>query len=399
MEIIFQELERIKKLTNSYIHGKQYKGGLLGDLGGLCLFSFYYGKVFNDTESLSKGDELTDDLILNIRNSIRDANFRYSNGVTGFASLLKFLNKEGFVDFEANDVLSDLDEIIFNYAIKELDKGNYDFLHGAMGALYYFLIDAEVLNDYAKRIISKLYSIVEFTPEARMYWPFFNINDSHRSEKFINLGLAHGQPAIVAILSKAFRLDPNNDNMLKGLIENATKTIIDYKYQDSRNSLYPSIQPILQNNDYYTGSRMGWCYGDLGIALTLWDVGEALVDKSFKSEALECIKKSALRKDLQDGYVKDGAICHGSAGIMYIFNKFSQFSNENKYEDEINYWKDISVKLLNTNTNTLLTGHCAWSKDRQYYNDFGLLQGISGVGLSFLYLLNPEINWGEILLM
>lgn len=399
METIFQELKRIKKLTNSYIEAKQYKQGLLGDLGGLCLFSFYYGRLFNDTESLDRGEELTDDIILNIRNSLRDANFRYSTGVTGLASLLKFLNKEDFVDFEARDVLSDLDEIIFNYAINELDKKNYDFLHGAMGALYYFLFDTEILNDYAKRIISKLHSIVEFTHETKIYWPFFDINDPYKLEKLINLGLAHGQPAIVAILSKAYRLDPNN-KPLKELIENATKTIISYKYQDNQNSLYPSIRPVLQNKDYYSkGSRMGWCYGDLSIALALWDVGEALDDNSIQSEALECIKKSALRKDFQESHVKDAAICHGSAGIMYIFNKFSQLSNEKKYEDEVNFWKDTSLKLLNTNKNELLTGHCAWSNDTQYYDDFGLLQGISGVGLSFLSLLNPEIKWGEILLM
>lgn len=398
MEIIYQELERIKILANSYIDKKQYKQGLLGHTGGLCLFSFYYGKVFNDTDCLDKGEELTDDLIINIRNGLRNANFRYSNGVTGFASLLKFLNKEDFVDFEADDVLSDLDEIIFNYAIEELDKGNYDFLHGAMGALYYFLIGTEVLNDYAKKIISKLHSIVEFTPAGTMYWPFFDIKDVYKLEKNINLGLAHGQPSIVAILSKAYRLDPT-DNILKGLIENATKTIIHYKYQDSRNSLYPSIRPILQNNNYSKDSRMGWCYGDLGIALALWDVGEVLANKSFQSEAFECIKKSALRKDLQEGYVRDAAVCHGSAGIMYIFDKFSQLSNENKYKDEVNYWKNISVKLLNTNKDQLITGHCAWSNNTQYYNDFGLLQGISGVGLSFLSLLNPKIKWGEILLM
>ncbi|NMR33765.1 lanthionine synthetase C family protein [Chryseobacterium aquaticum] len=399
MEIIFQELERIKTLTYSYIDAKQYKAGLLGDIGGLSLFSFYYGRIFNDIDSLDRGEELTDNIIVNIKNSLRDGNFRYSNGVTGFASLLKFLNKESFVEFEANDVLSDLDEIIFNYAIQELDKGNYDFLHGAMGVLHYFLIDAEKLNDFAKKIISKLHSIVEFTPEAMMYWSFFDVNDPYyKLEKSINLGLAHGQPAIVSVLSKAYKLAPN-DIILKGLIENATKTIINYKYQDNRSSLYPSIQPILQNNDYYKGSRMGWCYGDLGIALALWEVGEALADNYFKSEALECIKKSALRKDLQEGSVIDAAICHGSAGIMYIFNKFSQLSNDCKYQDEINYWKEISVNLLNTNKSQLLTGHCAWSRDTQYYNDFGLLQGISGVGLSFLSFVNPEIKWGEFLLM
>lgn len=398
MEIIFKELERIKTLTNSYIGAKQYKRGILEDLGGLSLFSFYYGKVFDDTESFSRGEELTDEIILNITTSLKVSNFRYSNGVTGFASLLKFLNKEDFVDFEADDVLSDLDEIIFNYAIEELDKGNYDFLHGAMGALYYFLIGAEVLNDYAKKIISKLHSIVEFTPAGTMYWPFYDLKDPHQLKKLINLGLAHGQPAIVSILSKAYKLN-SSDNILKGLIENATKTIIHYKYQDSRNSLYPSIQSILQNNDYYRNSRMGWCYGDLGIALALWEAGEALVDKYFKSEALECMKKSALRKDLNENSVRDAALCHGSAGIMQIFNKFSKLNNENKYQDEINYWKNISVELLNTNKDKLLTGHCAWSINNQYYNDFGLLQGISGVGLSFLSLINPEIKWGEILLM
>lgn len=397
MEIIYQELKRIKKLSNSYITKKQYTSGLLGDIGGLCLFSFYYGKVLNDTNSLVKGEELTDHIILNIKNSLNNANFRYSNGVIGFTLLLKFLNKENFVDFETNDVLSDLDEIIFNYAIKELDMGNYDFLHGAMGALYYFLFDTELLNDYARRIISKLHSIAEFTDESRIYWPFFDIQDPYKSKKLINLGLAHGQPAIVNILSKAHRLDSHN-NILKKLIENATKTIIAYKYSDFRNSLYPSIRPISKNNDYSQGSRMGWCYGDLGIALTLWEAGEALDNASFKSEALQCIEKSVTRTNLLDNHVKDAALCHGSAGIMYIFNKFSQL-NEKKYEHEVNYWKDISVKMLNKNKDKLLTGYCAWSNHMQYYNDFGLLQGISGVGLSFLSLLDPKLKWGEILLM
>ncbi|SHL00040.1 lanthionine synthetase C family protein [Chryseobacterium polytrichastri] len=399
METILKELEHIKAKTSLYINKNRYKSGLLDDLGGLSLFSFYYGREFDDVDSLNKGEELTNDIILNINTSLKRGDFKYSSGATGFAWLLKFFNKEGFVDFETEDVLSDLDEIIYNFAIIELDKGKFDFLHGAMGVLHYFLTDAKDLNDYAKGIISKLHSIVEYTPEGKMYWPFFGITDPNKLEKSINFGLAHGQPAVVSILSKAYRLSPDN-TILKELIENTTKTIIDYKYQDKRNSLYPSTVHTLQNSSYYSkGSRMGWCYGDLGIAVALWDVGEILENDSIQLEALECIKKSALRRDLQDGFVRDAAICHGSAGIMYIFNKFSLLDNGNKYKDEVEYWKNISVNLLNTNNDKLVTGHCAWNNNTGHYDDFGFLQGISGVGLSFLSLINPEIKWGEVLLM
>jgi len=397
--MIFKELERIKAKTSLYINTKQYRTGLLNDLGGLSLFSFYYGHQFDDTDSLNKGEELTNDILLNISTSLKHGDIKYSSGTTGFAWLLKFFNKEGFVDFEAKDVLSDLDEIIYNFAIRELDKGNFDFLHGAMGALHYFLTDAEDLNDYAKGIISKLHSIVEYTPEGKMYWPFFGITDPHKLEKSINFGLAHGQPAVVSILSKAYRLNTDN-SILKELIENTTQTIIDYKYQDERNSLYPSTIHALQKSSYYSrGSRMGWCYGDLGIAVALWDVGEALENRSFQSEALECLEKSALRRDLQGGFVRDAAICHGSAGIMYIFNKFSFLDNGNTYKDEAEYWKNISANLLNTDNDKLITGHCAWNNNTEHYNDFGFLQGISGVGLSFLSVINPQIKWGEALLM
>lgn len=397
--MIFEELERIKAKTSLYINTKQYRTGLLNDLGGLSLFSFYYGHQFDDADSLNKGEELTNDILLNISTSLKRGDIKYSSGTTGFVWLLKFFNKEGFVDFEAKDVLSDLDEIIYNFAIRELDKGNFDFLHGAMGALHYFLTDAEDLNDYAKGIISKLHSIVEYTPEGKMYWPFFGITDPHKLEKSINFGLAHGQPAVVSILSKAYRLNTDN-SILKELIENTTQTIIDYKYQDERNSLYPSTVHALQKSSYYSkGSRMGWCYGDLGIAVALWDVGEVLGNRSFQSEALECLEKSALRRDLQGGFVRDAAICHGSAGIMYIFNKFSLLDNRNAYKDETEYWKNISVNLLNTDNDKLITGHCAWNNNTEHYNDFGFLQGISGVGLSFLSVINPEIKWGEALLM
>ncbi|MGR3855053.1 lanthionine synthetase C family protein [Chryseobacterium indologenes] len=399
MNIIFEELEKIKSKTSSYMDVANLKTGLLGDLGGLGLFYYYHSKQFNDNDSLERGEKLSDEIISNISVALKRGDIRYSNGVVGFAWLLKFFNQEEFVDFEAGDVLSDLDELIFNYAINELDKGNFDFLHGATGALHYFLTDEKALNEYAKGIISKLHSIVEYTPEGKMYWPFFSLEDTQKLNKFINFGLAHGQPAVVSVLSKAYELNPN-DNILKRLIEDTTQTIIDYKYKDNRNSLYPSSIPALEKTDFYSkGSRMGWCYGDLGVAAALWDVGKRLGNASFQQEALQCMEKSALRKDLQEGFVRDAAVCHGSSGIMHIFNKFSILTEGNKYKDCVDSWKNASLELLNTDNDKLITGHCAWNNQINHYNDFGFLQGLSGVGLTLLSLVNPDIKWGEALLI
>ncbi|AZA81669.1 hypothetical protein C1637_03590 [Chryseobacterium lactis] len=399
-ENLIKEITSIKsKIDQLYQNKQSYVPGLLNELGGLCLFYFYHGKIFNDPESLDKGSILVDHILEGIKASIKYNNYRFSTGAAGLGWLLKFLHKEEFVDFEVEDALSDLDEYIYNYAIEEINRDNYDFLHGAIGALYYFTEGAHKTNHYIDNIVSKLALRTESTIYNKPYWPSFNVSEGKRYDDTLNFGLSHGQPAIVSVLSKVYQL--NSSNELKILLNDATSAMLDFKFKTKKNSLFPTMTSAAESIEHNMsrGSRLGWCYGDLGMGISLWDVGTAIQNEDFKSIALGCINFSAPKRDLNINSIKDAGVCHGSAGVMHIFNKFSYLNKEADYSEAIEYWKNITIEMIHSEEEKYETGHSAWHNERGYYNDFGFLQGLSGVGLSLLSLIDPDIKWGDVLLM
>lgn len=399
-ENLIKEITDIEnKLDQLYQQRYTYAPGLLSELGGICLFYFYYGRIFNDEKSSEKGSVLVDHILDSIKINVKYNNYRYSTGISGLAWLLKFLNKEEFIDFEVEDALSDLDEYIYNYAVEEIDRGNYDFLHGATGALYYFTEGRSTTNDYIENIVSRLMSITESTMYSKPYWHSYNLTEHKMNNEILNFGLSHGQPAIISVLSKVYEL--NSDEKLKVLLNDATYAMLDFKFKTKRNSLFPTMTSVNEDVEKNTskGSRLGWCYGDLGMGVFLWNIGEKIQNEDFKKEALNCINFSASKRSLNDNFIRDAGICHGAGGVMYIFNKFSHLTNEFDYSETIEYWKNITIEMINSEKGKFITGHCAWNNERGYYNDFGFLQGLSGIGLSFLSLIDTDIKWGNVLLM
>ncbi|MBK1894469.1 lanthionine synthetase LanC family protein [Chryseobacterium paridis] len=397
---LIKEIKNIKsKIDNLYQSKDLYIPALLYELGGICLFYFYYGKTFNDSKSLDKGNILVDHILEGIKTNIKYNNYRFSTGVSGLGWLLKFLHKEEFIDFEVEDALSDLDEYIYKYAIEEINRGNYDFLHGAIGALYYFTEGAHTTNEYIENITSKVTLGNEITIYNKPYWPSFNVSESKRHDDILNFGLSHGQPAIVSVLSKIYEL--NSSNELKILLSDATYAMLDFKFKTKRNSLFPTMTSATEDieQNMSKGSRLGWCYGDLGMGVSLWDVGKAIQNEDFKKIALDCINFSAPKRDLNLNSIKDAGVCHGSSGVMYIFNKFSYLNKEVDYSETVEYWKNVTIEMIHSEQEKYTTGHSAWHNERGYYNDFGFLQGLSGIGLSLLSLIDPDIKWGDVLLM
>ncbi|KFF08941.1 lanthionine synthetase C family protein [Chryseobacterium luteum] len=395
MKNLLIELENINERINNHLKLINRKGGLLDDLGGITLFKFYYGRYKNNPDDISVANSLVDIIINNIQASAYH-NIKYSNGSAGLGWLLKHLKKEDFIDFESGDIFSDLDEIILEYSIKELEKGNYDFLHGAMGGLHYFLEDVPNLPSI-QIICSKLDETKHQAHNKYSFWPFYNILDHTIHEETINLGLSHGQPSIVSILASVYKIFPQKN--LKKLLEDAVQTVLFCKNTSGSYSIFPPRFIISQGTKNHT-SRMAWCYGDPGIACSLWNAGEALNNKVLKKNALECINNSLNRKSLTANLIKDAGLCHGSAGILQIFNSFANKTNNKSIENIIPYWQGVTTELINTNTEEVPSGFSAWNEKNGYYNDFGLLQGLSGIGLALLSLADDNsFNWQRALLI
>jgi hypothetical protein len=139
---------------------------------------------------------------------------------------------------------------------------------------------------------------------------------------------------------------------------------------------------------------LGWCYGDLTIALTLARVGQTLERQDLVDEAKRIGLHAAMR-DENSAMVKDAGICHGSAGLMLIFQMLNEIIPMPEFEKASDYWFENTIVRFKENG---LEGFYA-NKAGNLIEETGLLEGYSGVGLCLLARQGISPDWADALLL
>ena len=80
------------------------------------------------------------------------------------------------------------------------------------------------------------------------------------------------------------------------------------------------------------------CYGDLGIAISLYYASKALEDINMENSSLEIFCHAALRRNLQDNHIVDAGICHGTR-YLHIFEDVYK-SWLSLFTETADYWLD-----------------------------------------------------------
>jgi hypothetical protein len=106
------------------------------------------------------------------------------------------------------------------------------------------------------------------------------------------------------------------------------------------------------------------------------------------------------RRGLQKNGVVDAGICHGTAGIAHIFNRFYRDTQLDSFKHATDYWIDQTLKMAKFKDG--LAGYKSWQgHENGWKNEYGLLEGIAGIGLVLHSYLHPEIEptWDSCLLL
>ncbi|MCM0718131.1 hypothetical protein NBH15_07540 [Parabacteroides sp. W1-Q-101] len=361
--------------------------GLFTGIGGYVLFFYYYNKIFK--KSLYDGLEyiLLEDIFDRI-NLYKITDYSFCRGLSGIAWLLSFLHKNGDLSDGDYKITDELDFYLYNKMMFLLSFSNYDFLHGATGIVFYFLKKNKLcyLKDFVKQI--DLLAIKEM---SNYKWKNFILDNS------FSVSLAHGMSSIILILTKIYELGVIE---CEAIINGGINFVISQKYPYKNRSIYPSKTLEFDSSLY---SRMGWCYGDLGIALMILNVSKVLDNKTLYIHALEIIRESSKRVDLNKDFVFDACVCHGTSGIAMLFKSFYEYT---KCDYLVQIWNFWVKKTMNFSTQyqqqqqqagfKFHVGGQVFSSELEYCN---LLQGVCGVGLSLLSTIDPTIRWEECLLM
>ncbi len=365
---------------------------------GRAGISLYYAQI----SKLKKGEYLQKALVLieDCLNSIGQtwsASHSYSlcNGPTGIAWSTNYLITEGFIEADSDELFKDLDEELFKYALYDLSNGSYDLLHSSLGVGIYLL--DRLQNPLASGYLSELVKTLEKISHKNEKWEDKDQFSDKTNSLAYNIGLAHGIPSILIFLSRVYSSNIEKD-LCEKLITKSIKWLIAQKLPENMRSIYSS--KVLQNK-YLSPSNLAWCYGDLGIAITLWQAGTCLEIENWKNQALEILFHAAKRRNLEENSIIDGCICHGAAGVAHIFNHFYQLTKDSLLRDTSLYWYTQLFKFNKHKDG--LAGFKVFNplvKKNPWVNEVGIIEGVVGIGLSLVSAVSyiPP-KWDKVLLI
>lgn len=369
---------------------------LLGGNAGIALFYYYYF-LFTANKDYRL---IANSLLLNSINSISKDNYNFSfgKGACGIAWCLQLLQKNGLIQFNPELVLSNIDKHIYNYTSRCLIENNYDFIYGGIGGAIYFL--ERIPNTYAYsaliKIIDLIDEIAEITPNNITWLDSFALSTIDSKKKY-NLGLAHGIPSVIYVLSRAFQAGIKKKKVHK-LINGSINWLLKKRLMKSQISIFPNY---IADGVLPKDSRLAWCYGDLGIANSIWHAGVATNSSLWKSEAISILLNSTKRVDLEKNYVMDACLCHGASGIAHIYNRFYHETSIDEFKKASIYWYNITVNLANVKSK--YSGYKTfeiYKEKERWRRSLGLLEGIAGIGLSLISSISKsEPKWDRCLLL
>ena len=300
-------------------------------------------------------------------------------------------------DEEGGDPLAKIDAALLQYTGKTPWKDDYDVVSGLVGIGVYALeaLPKPRAKTLLEQIIMRLSEKAEekeggvaWKTEPELLPPW---QRELAPKGYYNLGLAHGIPGIWAILAQAAAEGIQTD-LATSLLEKSISWFL--RQFIEKEESFPSWVVVEGTSD--RGSRYAWCYGEPGIAISLFSSARFLGRSDWEEKALSIMRRVAKAPPERAG-VKDAGICHGSAGLAHILNRFFQATEEELFRTAAEHWYKKTVEFQEPGKG--IAGFRFMDEEKVEHSDPGLLTGSAGISLALLSAAFPiEPLWDRFLL-
>jgi len=386
-------LKKIDEIANVLLNiPPEQDTGLYTGNAGIALFLFYYAKYKNDMKIHQKALEMVNDLFKRIEEATKPQ-FSHCSGIAGVGWLVHHLCRQRFMLADPDKLLAEIDEYLYVMALSEFERGNYDFMHGAMGMVFYFIKRND--RDYLQRLIKALTYITVWDGNCAKWESVIKYEEGIKG---FNIAMSHGSSSIALVLCKVLQIMPEEETAQK-LLQGAITYILNQEIPvEQYGSYFPTFS--IESQPEVVKTRLAWCYGDLGVALAIWKSGVVLQKKEWVEKGMEVLLHAAERRGLYENRVNDAGICHGAAGIAQIYKRLFISTGLKVFNEAADYWHDEILKLDTYKDG--LAGYKAVRLEKyggaQPIN--GLLEGIAGIGLCLLsFVMQEDPAWDECFLL
>jgi hypothetical protein len=314
------------------------------------------------------------------------------------------------------DPLADIDDALLTYLERSPWTADYDLIRGLAGFGVYALERLPRPSALAclARIVDRLTETAERGPQGVTWHTAPELLPDWQRQLYpngyYNLGLAHGVPAVLALLgatcAAADQLAAAGDPAARALAERARPLLDDAMRWFLAQRLPPGAPSWFGatfSSDLPPGeSRLAWCYGDPGIAAALLVAARACGEAAWERFALDLALDAAARP-LERSRVRDAGLCHGSAGLAHLFNRIYQETGEPRLAEASRRWFEHVLDFRRPGLG--VAGYQAfWVEEdgvtESWRPESGLLEGATGIGLALLGGLSEfEPAWDRVMML
>lgn len=388
-----------KALDNHIEQDEDY--GLLSGYSGIALFYAYYYQLTGKKKYRGQVYEIVEKTLCGLAN--KPITLSHCSGISGIAWCIQHLMQQGFIGRnEVENIFEETDEALSAYMKYELKSNHYDFLHEGLGTMLYFSDKLPDTNAqaYLEEAVGYLEKAMDTNANGRSWIDYSTLKNKTGRQSFAyNAGISHGVPAILSVLSILYEKNIAREKVLP-LIYDGTQWLLNIKNKPSKK--YISLYPTTITNKYSSvqakQSRLGWCYGDLSVAIAMHNIGTRLQNAEYLQEAYRLFDYTLSKRNLENGGIADASLCHGSMGVSHIYRRAYLATGDSMLLKGAEKWLQHTLEM--TTWQDGLAGFKYYTV-QGYENNYNLLEGVAGIGLSLITALDKNIipAWDRCMLM
>lgn len=332
-----------------------------------------------------------------------------AEGIPGVCIALQTARRFNLLDSDAVDTLYHLENIIVKEVLTTSNKIysllGYDYFYGLSGIGNYLIKFSSVKNkNIAISLIEKLIVENSIKSSIGITW-----RDSfHFGTHSYNLGVAHGVLSNIIFLAQSGSRFRRDGDVNISYIRSAVSWLLS-KENDSQ-CLFRFPCTVGDNDEGHNShNRLAWCYGELTIAVTLIHAYKATGENEYLKTAFRIALSTVDKKDLRfvsssETGIFEGGLCHGIAGIAYLYQVVSRWFKKKELNDCYSFWRDsLYQRCLHKNFDSSAGFYKVTHVPERpplIEPRIALLDGTIGGGLFLLSMINPDTEevWSPIFL-
>lgn len=346
-----------------------YTKGLLGQV----LFWSYYAHFADDKDAQKRAQTLLVESIHRVTQPYTGHSF--TKELAEFGIFLEYASANGLVELNTNALLTGPDQLLATAMTDALDRRDFDPYTGALGPGYYFLSRAasqESARQAIDQLVLGLHRIAVMDEVGHLYWPSQLFDDDR-----VYLGLSHGSAAILLFLCRAIELGIQVDLASSMVRRSVGYLLVQQQNYQQVGSFFPDIV-----HEKPAQSRLGLCYGDLGIAYSLLRAGQVLNDHLIEEEGLTIFCFSATRRSPAESGIRDAGILYGASGTALLFDKAYELTGQPELDEAARHWYEQIPDFATHNNAT--AGYQGVFNQHFPHTNIGFMEGIAGIGATLM---------------